>query len=61
MVGWRLQKKLSEKVHHHLHEEEHGFFQQAGKILEDEQKESLSKQYLAEYNKYKKLNKDSLT
>lgn len=60
--GWlAIAKKLSEKVHHHLQEEEHGFFQQAGKILEDEQKESLAKQYLVEYNKYKKLNKDSLT
>lgn len=60
--GWlAIAKKLSEKVHHHLHEEEHGFFQQAGKILEDEQKQSLAQQYLAEYNKYKKLNKDSLT
>jgi hypothetical protein len=60
--GWlAIAKKLSEKVHHHLQEEEHGFFQQAGKILEDEQKESLAKQYLTEYNKYKKLNKDSLT
>lgn len=60
--GWlAIAKKLSEKVHHHLKEEEHGFFQQAGKILEDEQKESLAKQYLTEYNKYKKLNKDSLT
>ncbi|OAL75929.1 hemerythrin domain-containing protein [Acinetobacter terrae] len=60
--GWlAIAKKLSEKVHHHLQEEEHGFFQQAGKILEDEQKESLAQQYLAEYNKYKKLNKDSLT
>ncbi|NNH02079.1 hemerythrin domain-containing protein [Acinetobacter sp. ANC 5414] len=60
--GWlAIAKKLSEKVHHHLQEEEHGFFQQAGKILEDEQKQSLAQQYLAEYNKYKKLNKDSLT
>ncbi len=31
--GWlAIAKKLSEKVHHHLKEEEHGFFQQAGKI-----------------------------
>lgn len=28
-----LSKKLSETVHHYLKEEEHGFFQQAGKIL----------------------------
>jgi len=61
-TGWlAIAKKLSETVHHHLHEEEHGFFQQAGKILEDKQKESLAKQYLAEYKKYKKADKDSLT
>lgn len=46
-------KKLSEKVHHHLKEEEHKFFQQAGKILEDSEKEKLGKKYLAEYQKYK--------
>ena len=46
-------KQLSEKVHHHLKEEEHKFFQQAGKILEDAEKEILAKKYLAEYHKYK--------
>lgn len=56
-----LAKKLNETVHHHLKEEEHGFFQQAGKILEDKQKESLAKQYLKEYKKYKASSKDSLT
>jgi len=60
--GWiAIAKKLSDKVHHHLKEEEHSFFQQAGKILEQKQKESLAQQYLAEYKKYKNLNKDSLT
>ncbi|UUS61123.1 MULTISPECIES: hemerythrin domain-containing protein [unclassified Acinetobacter] len=60
--GWlAIAKKLSETVHHHLQEEEHGFFQQAGKILDDKQKEALAKQYLAEYKKYKKADKDSLT
>ena len=60
--GWlAIAKKLSETVHHHLQEEEHGFFQQAGKILDEKQKESLAKQYLAEYKKYKKADKDSLT
>ena len=54
-------KKLFDTVHHHLQEEEHGFFQQAGKILSAEQKESLTQQYLAEYKKYKKADKDSLT
>lgn len=59
--GWlAIAKKMSETVHHHLEEEEHGFFQQAGKILEDKQKESLAKKYQTEYKKYKKLDKDSL-
>lgn len=59
--GWlSIAKKLSETVHHHLKEEEHGFFQQAGKILEDKEKESLAKKYHNEYNKYKKIEKDSL-
>jgi len=48
------------KVHHHLKEEEHGFFQQAGKILLDAQKTALAKQYQQEYKKYKKIEKDSL-
>ncbi|OTG96538.1 hemerythrin [Acinetobacter sp. ANC 3832] len=56
-----LAKKLNETVHHHLKEEEHGFFQQAGKILEDKKKKSLAKQYLKEYKKYKASSKDSLT
>jgi len=42
-------KKLSEKVHHHLKEEEQKFFQMAGKILDDKQKESLAGQYVREY------------
>ncbi|WAU76365.1 hemerythrin domain-containing protein [Acinetobacter sp. TR3] len=46
-------KQLSEKVHHHLKEEEHKFFQQAGKILGDDEKEKLGKKYLTEYQKYK--------
>lgn len=59
--GWlAIAKKLSETVHHHLQEEEHGFFQQAGKILEDKQKETLAKKYQTEYKKYKKIEKDSL-
>ncbi|MFW2154028.1 hemerythrin domain-containing protein, partial [Acinetobacter gyllenbergii] len=47
-------KQLSDVVHHHLKEEEHKFFQQAGKILDDKQKEKLGQQYLKEYAKYKK-------
>ncbi|MDM1246054.1 hemerythrin domain-containing protein [Acinetobacter sp. R933-2] len=56
-----LAKKLSELVHHHLQEEEHGFFQQAGKILNDVEKRSLAQQYLVEYAKYKAKDKDHLT
>ncbi len=45
--GWlAIAKKLSETVHHHLQEEEHGFFQQAGKILDEKQKETLSQTIL---------------
>ena len=32
--GWlAIAKKLTDKVHHHLEEEEHRFFQMAGKLL----------------------------
>jgi hypothetical protein len=59
--GWlAIAKKLSETVHHHLKEEEHGFFQQAGKILTQTQKSDLAQQYLTEYEKYKRKDKDSL-
>ncbi|MDY6449367.1 hemerythrin domain-containing protein [Acinetobacter faecalis] len=61
-TGWlAVAKKLSETVLHHLEEEEHSFFQQAGKILDDKQKETLAKKYLTEYKKYLKADKDSLT
>ena len=49
-----IAKQLSDVVHQHLKEEEHKFFQQAGKILDDKQKEKLGQQYLKEYAKYKK-------
>ena len=42
-------KKLSEKVHHHLKEEESKFFQLAGKVLTESQKEKLAKEYEAEF------------
>jgi len=38
-------KKLSEKVRHHLKEEEKKFFKVAGRILTDAQKETLAKRY----------------
>ena len=46
--SWLAQAKaLAEKVDHHLKEEEHGFFQQAGKLLTDKQKKSLASEYLS--------------
>ncbi|MEX5566295.1 hemerythrin domain-containing protein [Pseudomonas syringae] len=42
-------KKLSEKVHHHLKEEEQKFFQMAGKLLDEKQKQSLASEYVKEY------------
>jgi hypothetical protein len=43
-----------------LKEEEHAFFQQAGKILGDEQKQALADQYKTEYQRYKEMKKDML-
>ena len=42
-------KQLSTLVHHHLKEEEQRFFQMAGKILSQPQKEQLTKGYLEDY------------
>jgi len=44
-----MAKKLSYKVHHHLREEEQKFFQMAGKLLDDRQKEQLAGQYEKEF------------
>lgn len=44
-----LAKKLAEKVEHHLEEEEHKFFQMAGKLLTEKQKMQLAKDYQATY------------
>jgi hypothetical protein len=41
--------KLIEKIGHHLEEEEGKFFQQAGEVLTDEQKEALGRDYEAEF------------
>ena len=48
-----LAKKLAEKVEHHLKEEEHRFFQMAGKLLTEKQKTTLASEYLAEYDEAK--------
>ena len=60
-AGWTaIAKKLYDKVHHHLKEEEHSFFQQAGKILGEDQKTALAVQYKNEYQRYKDMKKDML-
>lgn len=41
-------KNLKEKVEHHLEDEEHTFFQLAGKVLADKEKTNLG----VEYNQY---------
>lgn len=44
--GWLdTARKLSEKVRHHLREEEKKFFKVAGRILSDTQKAKLARQY----------------
>jgi hypothetical protein len=44
--GWlQYLKNLKHKVLHHLEDEEQGFFQKAGKVLEDSEKQSLGKEY----------------
>lgn len=50
-----LAKKLAEKVAHHLHEEEHRFFQSAGKLLTEKQKTQLAKCYRSDYNESKSI------
>ncbi len=49
-TGWlAVAKKLSEKVHHHLQEEETKFFPLAGKVLSEAEKLALAKNYEAEF------------
>ncbi|SJN59215.1 hemerythrin domain-containing protein [Vibrio ruber] len=43
-----LMKKLRHKVLHHLEEEEQRFFQMAGKVMSDEQKQQLANDYIQE-------------
>ena len=42
-------RKLSEKVHHHLREEEKKFFQVSGRILSATKKAQLARQYRRDY------------
>ncbi len=46
-------RDLSHEVHHHLREEEHGFFQLSGRILDAATKRDLAKRYVADYQRLK--------
>ncbi len=48
-------KELSQKVHHHLREEEKKFFQVSGKILSEAQKVKLARQYRRDYLRMHKV------
>ncbi|WP_343592056.1 hemerythrin domain-containing protein [Paracidovorax wautersii] len=48
-----IARKLGDKVLHHLKEEEHRFFQVAGKLLTEGQKRSLARDYLQTYDEAK--------
>lgn len=43
----KIAKKLQEQVEHHLEDEEHTFFQLAGKVFSENQKSDLGKKYRA--------------
>ncbi|QNM85591.1 hemerythrin domain-containing protein [Polaribacter pectinis] len=46
----KIAKQLQEKVEHHLEDEEHKFFQLAGKVFNESQKETLAKSYTKHMN-----------
>ncbi|MCX7550088.1 hemerythrin domain-containing protein [Xanthomarina sp. F2636L] len=48
----KIAKNLKHKVEHHLEDEEHSFFQMAGKVFNKTQKTALAK----DYQKYMKSN-----
>ncbi|WP_334177788.1 hemerythrin domain-containing protein [Pseudoxanthomonas sp.] len=47
-------RELSEKVHHHLREEERKFFQVSGRILSTTKKTQLARQYRRDYARMRK-------
>lgn len=47
-------RELSKTVHHHLKEEEQGFFQLAGRILSEKQKIDLARQYRQDYERLRR-------
>lgn len=54
-AAWkRTAAALAKAVRHHLDEEEHGFFQRAGRLLDDAAKQKLATRYLKEYERMRK-------
>lgn len=54
-VAWkRGAAALAKAVRHHLEEEEHGFFQLAGRLLGDADKQRLARRYVKEYERMRK-------
>lgn len=54
--AWNEQARaLSQKVHHHLREEERHFFQVSGKLLSGPQKRALAVQYRRDYRRMRAL------
>ena len=54
-AGWMAKaRQLSEKVHHHLREEEKKFFQVSGRILSATKKAQLARQYRRDYARMRK-------
>lgn len=59
-AAWMAQaRKLSEEIHHHLKEEERGFFQVAGKILSASQKKTLAGKYARELARMRKVEEEA--
>jgi hypothetical protein len=55
-AGWMARaRKLSEKVHHHLREEEKKFFQVSGKLLDQTQKRRLAAQYRRDHARMREV------
>jgi hypothetical protein len=59
-AGWMARaRKLSEKVHHHLREEEKKFFQVSGKILDASRKARLAQRYRRDHDRMLRLLRES--
>ena len=58
-TGWlAIAKQLSDKVRHHLKEEENKFFKEAKKILDSDLQQRLGSLYQVEYAEFKQTHAD---